>query len=145
MNPIYRTNLTTMGLLSVVLSASVLITGCNTTAKEEKSTVVKRLSEPSLVYLSGGNAVQRDFAAWMTLAKTNYDSKQYARALRAANEALAMDNQSAEARQIAMLSSVKITESNISAYHNDTLMDSGDKARFKDKLTNITTLIQSSN
>lgn len=35
MNPTYyRTNLTTMGLLSLVVSASVLITGCNTTGKK---------------------------------------------------------------------------------------------------------------
>ncbi|MBF0658430.1 tetratricopeptide repeat protein [Psychrobacter sp. NG25] len=146
MNPIYRTNLTKMGLLSVVVSASVLITGCNTTGeKKSASASVKALSAPSLVYLSGPNTVQRDFEAWMTIAKTNYDSKEYARALRAANEALAIDNQAVEARQIAMLSSIKVTEGNISAYHNDALMDSDDKDLLKDKLTNITTMIQSTN
>ncbi|MGP9513978.1 hypothetical protein ACT3RN_15545 [Psychrobacter sp. AOP5-GZ1-6] len=81
----------------------------------------------------------------MAIAKTNYDSKKYARALRAANNAIAIDNQSLEARDIAMLSTIKITESNISAYHNDTLMSSDDKDRVKDRLTNITTLVQASN
>lgn len=140
----YRTNLTTMGLLSLVVSASVLITGCNTTGKKN-STSVKALSAPSLVYLSGSNTAQHDFSEWMAIAKTNYDSKKYARALRAANNAIAIDNQSLEARDIAMLSTIKITESNISAYHNDTLMSSDDKDRVKDRLTNITTLVQASN
>ncbi|WP_201552000.1 tetratricopeptide repeat protein [Psychrobacter fjordensis] len=143
MNHIYRTNLKTMGLLSIVLSASMVITGCNTTAKEEKSATVKALSQPSLVYLADANP--SDFEAWMTVAKSNYDSKNYARALRAANEALKFDKQAVEARQIAMLSSIKLTENNISAYHNDSLMDSSDKAMVKNKLTNITTLIQTSN
>lgn len=143
MNHIYRTNLKTMGLLSIVLSASMVITGCNTTAKEEKVATVKALSQPSLVYLADTNP--SDFEAWMTVAKSNYDSKNYARALRAANEALKFDRQAVEARQIAMLSSIKLTENNISAYHNDSLMDSSDKAVLKNKLTNITTLIQTSN
>lgn len=121
----------------------MVITGCNTTAKEEKSATVKALSQPSLVYLADANP--GDFEAWMTVAKSNYDSKNYARALRAANEALKFDKQAVGARQIAMLSSIKLTENNISAYHNDSLMDSSDKAMLKNKLTNITTLIQNSN
>ncbi len=121
----------------------MVITGCNTTAKEGKSATVKALSQPSLVYLADANP--SDFEAWMTVAKSNYDSKSYARALRAANEALKFDKQAVEARQIAMLSSIKLTENNISVYHNDSLMDSSDKAMLKNKLTNITTLIQNSN
>lgn len=139
MNPIYRTNLTTVGLLSAILSVSMMMTGCNTTGKKN-STSVKPLSEPSLVYLDDGNTPQRDFDGWMAIAETDYDAKKYARALRAANKALAIDNQAVAARQIAMLSSVKVMESNIKTYHDSASMDSADKATLKATLTNINTL-----
>ncbi|SLJ84287.1 hypothetical protein DABAL43B_1089 [Psychrobacter sp. DAB_AL43B] len=159
MNHIYRTKLidnklTTAGLLSVVLTASLLTTGCSTTTKESQQNtdsqpIVKQLSEPSLAYLSDAtemsNANQSDVEAWMTIAKSNYEAKRYARALRAANEALSIDNEMVDARQIAMLSAVKVMESNIDAYHDDALMDSGDKTMFKDTLTDITSLINTSN
>lgn len=45
------------------------------------------------------------------------------------------------ARQLAMLSAVKVTESNIDAYSDNAVMNDNDKARFKDTLTNITTLV----
>ncbi|WP_040642622.1 hypothetical protein [Psychrobacter aquaticus] len=149
MNPIYRTKLKTVGLLTVVLNVASLITGCSTTAEGNKpntisQTTVKQLSEPSLTYLSGA-ANQRSPATWMTIAEDNYKAKRYARALRAANEALSMDNQMVEARQIAMLSAVKVMESNIDAYHDNALMNDSDKATFKETLTNITTSINTSN
>ncbi|MGP4120776.1 hypothetical protein ACT3N8_13265 [Psychrobacter aquimaris] len=148
MNPIYRTKLATAGLLSVLLSASLLTAGCGTTAKNNIQTtvskpIVKQLSEPSLVYLSSGNQLSSE--AWMTIAKNNYATKRYARALRAANEALSVDNERLDARQLAMLSAVKVMESNIDAYHDNTLMDSGDKATLNETLTNITTLVNASN
>ena len=148
MNPIYRTKLATAGLLSVLLSASLLIAGCGTTAQKNVQTtvskpIVKQLSEPSLVYLSNGNQLSSE--AWMTIAKNNYDAKRYARALRAANEALSVDNERLDARQLAMLSAVKVMESNIDAYHDNSLMNSGDKATLNETLTNITTLVNASN
>lgn len=153
MNPIYRTKLApiklvTAGLLSILLSASLLTAGCGTTAKKSVQTmvskpIVKQLSEPSLTYLSSGNQLSSE--AWMTIAKNNYETKRYARALRAANEALSIDNESVDARQIAMLSAVKVMESNIDAYHDNTLMNSDDKATFNETLTNITTVLNTSN
>lgn len=154
MNHIYRTNLTTVGLLAVVLNTALLTTGCSTTAKEKPQNTrsqptIKQLSAPPLTYLSGYTETsqnnQRNVEAWMTMAKKNYEAKRYARALRAANEALSMDNQMVEARQIAMLSAVKVMESNIDAYHSNVSMDKAEKATFKDTLTNITTLISTSN
>ncbi|WP_426138414.1 hypothetical protein [Psychrobacter sp. TWR1-1-1] len=148
MNPIYRTKLATAGLLSVLLSASLLTVGCGTTAQKNVQTtvskpIVKQLSEPSLAYLSNGNQLSSE--AWMTIAKNNYDAKRYARALRAANEALSVDNERLDARQLAMLSAVKVMESNIDAYHDNSLMNSGDKATLNETLTNITTLVNASN
>lgn len=148
MNPIYRTKLATAGLLSVLLSASLLTVGCGTTAQKNVQTtvskpIVKQLSEPSLAYLSNGNQFSSE--AWMTIAKNNYEAKRYARALRAANEALSVDNERLDARQLAMLSAVKVMESNIDAYHDNSLMNSGDKATLNKTLTNITTLVNASN
>ena len=107
------------------------------------SPIVKQLSEPSLAYLSNGNKLSSE--AWMTIAKNNYEKKRYARALRAANEALSVDNERLDARQLAMLSAVKVMESNIDAYHDNSLMNSGDKATLNETLTNITTLVNASN
>ncbi|MBE0444798.1 hypothetical protein [Psychrobacter sp. FME5] len=151
MNPIYRTKLATAGLLSVLLGASLLTTGCGKTGKKSVQTtvstpIVKQLSEPSLAYLSDTTvADQRSSEAWMVIANKNYEEKRYARALRAANEALSIDNEKVDARQIAMLSAVKVMGSNIDAYSDDAMMNSGDKATFNETLTNITTLINASN
>lgn len=151
MNPIYRTKLATAGLLSVLLGASLLTTGCGKTAKKNQQTtvstpIIKQLSAPSLAYLPDTTvADQRSSEAWMVIANKNYEEKRYARALRAANEALNIDNEKVDARQVAMLSAVKVMESNIDAYHDNTLMNSGDKAIFNETLTNITTVVNTSN
>ncbi|WP_250162237.1 hypothetical protein [Psychrobacter sp. WY6] len=65
--------------------------------------------------------------------------------MRAANEALSVDNERLDARQLAMLSAVKVMESNIDAYHDNSLMNSSDKATLNETLTNITTLVNASN
>lgn len=153
MNHIYRINLAPSGLLIVMLSTALLIAGCSTTTKNKHNlptqATVKQLSEPSIAYLSdtneAGSTYPRSLEAWLTIAQKNYDSKHYARALRAANEALSIDNERVDARQIAMLSAVKIMENNISAYHHDMSMDDNERAGFKETLTNITTLINTSN
>lgn len=153
MNPIYRIKLTGLNLLSIVLSTSVLITGCSVGAKESTQNIVsqpivKQLSGPSLVYLAdattANNSSKSNPEAWMTIAKSNYELKNYSRALRAANEALSIDSQIIDARQIAMLSAVKVMQSNIDAYHDNALMNSHDKARFKETLTSMTTLVNTS-
>lgn len=151
MNHIYRTNLTMAGLLTVVLSTSLLVSGCNTTGKAGKQNTrsqatAKQLSEPSFAYMAGATqSKQRNVEDWMTIAKKNYEAKHYARALRASNEALSIDDQNIEARQIAMLSAVKVMENNIDVYHDKALMSDGDKETFKKTLTNITTLTNTSN
>lgn len=154
MNPIYRTNFKSAGLLTAVLSTALLTIGCSTTTKESppqptSQPVVKPLSKPSLTYMSSANEIgatnARNPEAWITVAKKDYEAKRYARALRAANEALSINGQMIEARQIAMLSVVKVMENNIEAYHDDALMNSADKATFKETLTNITTLTSTSN
>lgn len=153
MTPIYRIKLTNLNLLFIVLSTSVLITGCSMGAKENTQTivsqpVVKQLSDPSLVYLANDTETntlrEGNSEAWMVIAKSNYQLKNYSRALRAANEALGIDDQIVEARQIAMLSAIKVMQSNIDAYHDNALMNSHDQATFKDTLTNMTTLVNTS-
>lgn len=150
MNPIYRTKLATAGLLSVLLSASLLTAGCGTTSKKNVQTtvskpIVKQLDEPSLSYFSDAIKIDDGRAVtaqqWMTIAQSNYQSKKYARSLRAATEALSIDSQLVVARQLAMLSALKVTESNIDAYGDNAVMNDNDKARFKDTLTNMTTLV----
>lgn len=154
MNPIYRTNFKSVGLLMITLSTALLTIGCNTTTKESQlqpasQPIAKQLSKPSLTYMSNANEIgainARNPEAWITVAKKNYEAKRYPRALRAANEALSINDQMTEARQIAMLSVVKVMENNIDAYHDAALMNSADKATFKETLTNITTLTSISN
>lgn len=150
MNPIFRTNFKTASLLTAVLTTSLLITGCSTASKSSEQnvssqTTTKSLTKPSITYLSNVTETsQRSADAWMTIAKKNYEAKRYARALRAANEALSIDNQRVEARQMAMLSVVKVMESNIDVYHDDLSMTKNEKATFKEALTNITTLSSAS-
>lgn len=151
MNPIDFTKLTGVGLLSVIFSASVLLTACGGATKNaqilsaSQPTVAKQLDEPSFSYLSDAVKVNdgREITAqqWMTIAQRNYQSKKYARSLRAATEALSLDDQLIEARQLAMLSAVKVTESTIDAYSDSAVMNDSEKARFKGTLTNITTLV----
>lgn len=151
MNHIYRIPLAKAGLLTVMLNTVLLVTACSTTTKQNTRSqpVAQQLSEPSIAYLSSvteaDTAKPRNLETWITIAQSNYDSKRYARALRAANEALSIDDNRVDARQIAMLSAVKLMESNIDVYHNDALMDNGDKATFKETLTSITTLVNTSN
>ncbi|MFT5120383.1 MAG: hypothetical protein ACI8R1_001543 [Psychrobacter glaciei] len=152
MNSIDCTKLKGVGLLSVIFSASVLLTACGGAAKKNtqpltvsKPTVAKQLDKPSLSYLSDAMKVDDGRAVtaqqWLTIAQSNYQSKKYARSLRAATEALSLDDQLVRARQLAMLSAVKVTESNIDAYSDNAVMNDNDKARFKDTLTNMTTLV----
>lgn len=154
MKHIYRINLASSGLLIVMLNTALLIAGCSAITKENKQNTlnqptVRQLSEPSIAYLSNANETDNtnphNLETWITIAQKNYDSKRYARALRAANEALSIDNERVDARQIAMLSAVKVMESNIDVYHNDALMDNDVKATFKETLTSITTLVNTSN
>ncbi|WP_299189498.1 hypothetical protein [uncultured Psychrobacter sp.] len=152
MNHIHRIELTSSKLLSIVMSVSVVLAGCSADVKSSKHNIsqptIKQLSSSSLVYLTDATEAkdinESSIETWMAIAKSNYESKNYSRALRAANEALSIDNQIVEARQIAMLSSVKVMQSNIDAYHDNALMNSHDKATFKETLTSMTTLINTS-
>lgn len=150
MNLNFNTDFTTTGLLTAVLTTVLLITGCSTASKSStpnvsSQTVAKPLTKPSISYLSEATETsQRSADVWIAIAKKNYEAKHYARALRAANEALNIDKQKVEALQIAMLSAVKVMESNIDAYHNDVSMNKNEKATLKETLTNITTLSSAS-
>lgn len=156
MNYIVRISPNTKGLLVATFSTFLLTTGCGTAPKKVTSQVPSKpivtskvvpaqLSEPLSLYLFETTKVAKadriSAEAWMTIAKSNYESKNYARALRAATEALSMDDQFVEARQIAMLSAVKVTEKNIASYHDNTLMNDEDKNRLKNTLTSMTTLV----
>ncbi len=155
MDNIRRNRPTTIGLLAVMFSVSVLATGCSSKTKtqsastvisnESQTSAIKQLAAPSLNYLLNDtnveNASELDAEQWMQIAKRNYASKHYARALRAATEALSIDDEQIEARQIAMLSAVKVTETNIDSYNNNTLMNSADKVRLKSTFENMTSLI----
>ncbi|MGP5374173.1 hypothetical protein ACTXLO_13835 [Psychrobacter alimentarius] len=154
MNSIYRNNFKAANLLLLMFSTALLAIGCSTTTTENKprqlsQPVVEQLSEPSLVYMFDNDEMDgtnpRNIERWVAIAKKNYEAKHYARALRAAEEALDINNQVVEARQIAMLSAVKMMESNVDAYHNNAVMEDRDKSTFKETLTNITTLVNVSN
>ncbi len=145
----YRLKPTKSSLLMIVFSACLLATGCGGKKQQAKpaSPVVlsKQLSSPSLSYLSndmvetGSNSIGVE--QWMTIAKNNYESKKYARALRAATEALNIDNGSVAAREMAMLSAVRVTQSNIDAYSDNALLNDYDKAELRDTFADITSLI----
>ncbi|SJN35369.1 hypothetical protein [Psychrobacter sp. JB385] len=154
MNSTYRNNFKAANLLLLILSPALLAIGCSTTTTENKprqlsQPVIEQLSEPSLIYMFDTNETDstspRNIETWVAIAKKNYEAKHYARALRAAEEALNINNQMVEARQIAMLSAVKMMESSVDAYHNDDVMEDRDKSTFKKTLTNITTLVNASN
>jgi len=154
MNSIYRNNFKAANLLLFMFSTALLAIGCSTTTTENKprqlsQPVVEQLSEPSLVYMFDNDEMDgtnpRNIETWVAIAKKDYEEKHYARALRAAEEALGINNQVVEARQIAMLSAVKMMESNVDAYHNNAVMEDRDKSTFKETLTNITTLVNVSN
>ncbi len=154
MNNIYATKLSTISLLSIVLSTGVLITGCSIGAKKtsQPSTsqplIAKKLQSPSWSYfpevIAVGDESQLTAAQWMIIAQKNYQAQKYARSLRAASKALEFDAQSVEARQLAMLSAVKITETNIDSYQDDVTLSSSDKRDLKTTLENLTTLLNTS-
>lgn len=154
MNNIYATKLSTISLLSIVLSTGVLITGCSVGAKKTPQPIssppliAKKLQSPSLSYLPEVIAVddesQITAAQWMLIAQSNYQAQKYARSLRAATKALEFDAQSLEARQLAMLSAVKITETNIDSYQDDVTLSSSNKSELKTTLENLTTLLNTS-
>lgn len=143
---------TYIGLLSVVFGACILATGCGIGSKKKSQQtqplVLSQLDSPSLTYLSGAIKLDSNSEVtaeqWMTIANSNYKSKKYARALRAATEALSLDEQLVDARQLAMLSGVKVTENNIDSYHDNAMMNNNDKAELKTTLADITTLINTS-
>lgn len=154
MNSTYRNNFKAVNLLLLIFSTALLAIGCSTTTTENKprqlsQPVVEQLSELSLVYMFDNDEMDgtnpRNIETWVAIAKKDYEEKHYARALRAAEEALGINNQVVEARQIAMLSAVKMMESNVDAYHNNAVMEDRDKSTFKETLTNITTLVNVSN
>ena len=135
----------------LVLSMSLLVVGCGGGVKKKPQQtavpMIEQLEDPSLYYLlapTNDSVGNMTVAQWTDIAKINYESMKYGRALRAATEALKIDDDAVEARQLAMLAAVKITESNVGSFHDNALMNSDDKAILKTTLTNITTSIGAS-
>lgn len=159
MNTTHQPKINSIGVLTIILGTCILITGCSSTGKNKKSQLAHQstqqavaqpivntqLASPSLTYILNTAEINdnRSVTAeqWLSMAESNYQSKRYARALRAANEALKINSRMEEARQLAMLSAVKVAESNVSAYNNKTLMNDKDKAELRDTLADITSLI----
>nr|WP_317200875.1 hypothetical protein [uncultured Psychrobacter sp.] len=146
----------TRSLLFVTLLSCLLMTGCSSFGKNKETQSTNRvkptiiqLASPSLAYLSDpavkiNNSRGMTAKRWLAIANNNYQAKRYARALRAATEALNIDESSNEARELAMLSAIKVTESNIGTYRDNALMTDKDRATFKSTLTRVTTLVNTS-
>lgn len=153
MTIIHRSKTRSISLWLVLLSASIGIAGCDSGKKNQAQTnlqtqplLSKQLEAPSSSYLLAATDNNRPTAQqWLAIGNNNFQAKKYARALRAANEALNINSQMIEARQLAMLSAVKVTESNIGSYNDNALMNSNDKARLKNTFANMTTLVNTSN
>lgn len=138
-------------LILVAFSACLLVTGCGGAKKKVKSVVSatpilsQQLASPSLSYMSSDleKAGDQDISAeqWLKIAQDNYDAKKYARALRAATEAVNIDNESIEARELAMLSAVRVTQSNINAYNDNALMSDYDRTELRNTFADVTSLI----
>lgn len=138
-------------LILVTLSACLLATGCGGTKKKVNPVgsatpvLSQQLASPSLSYMSADleKAGDKDISAeqWLKIAQDNYDAKKYARALRAATEALNMDDESIEARELAMLSAVRVTQSNIDAYSDNALMSDYDRTELRNTFADVTSLI----
>lgn len=140
---------TTKHYLPLVLcSVCLVLTGCSSKKQPSttvSSTTVKPLASPSITYLSNGVNSNSNTALtaeqWLTIAKTNYESKKYARSLRAATQAVSLDSDLVEARQLAMLSAVSVTQVNIDSYNDNTLLNDQDRTELRDTFSHITSLI----
>lgn len=125
-----------------LLSSVVVLTGCKSNPKHASVVVVPDFAEPSLRYMAQ-DTDPNDISAeqWVTIAQAAFAEKQYARALRAANEALRTQGDIKEARKIAMLSTIKITQDYSKDYHDAAVMSVEGSDDFKEDLTRVTTLI----
>lgn len=144
-------------LLIVTCSACLLLTGCQSGPKAETSVLAieplpqyvspAELSAPSVGGLLLGEAVvdekSDDWSAeqWVDIATSLYQEQHYARALRAANIALDIDEALLPARQIALLATIKIMQNNSHAFQKNKAMSDDDKADLKESLTVMTSLI----
>lgn len=124
------------------LSSVVVLTGCKSNPKQASVVVVPDFPEPSLRYMAQ-DTDPNDIKAeqWLSIAQTEFAEKHYARALRAANEALRTQGDLKEARKIAMLSTIKITQDYSKAYHDADVMSVEGSENFREDLARVTTLI----
>lgn len=132
--------------LCIGLTTSVLLAGCTSSMKKDTSYAPSAarsvLTSPSLAYLTNEKDSEKVTAAqWQFMAKKYYQSKSYARALRAANQALGKNNQLVTAREIAMMSALKLSKNNVSVYHNNEVMAEPEKAKIKETLNDVITLV----
>ena len=144
-------------LLIVIFSACLSFMGCQSGSKTQVSLGgSESLSQPvsptvfnapSMRYLllteAAGDEQSNTWSAqqWADRATSLYQEKHYARALRAANIALTIDEELMPARQLALLANIKIMQNNIRTLHKNEAMSANDKADLKESLTMITSLI----
>lgn len=132
-----------------VLALSMALCACDTTGKTGKPVSATQMSLPTLnathlvphLDKAGTPLAAED---WLQSAQSYFDSHHYTRALRAANEALALDPDATEARKIALLSTIRIVQENSSSYHNKALINDSEREEIKEGLTSITSLINAS-
>lgn len=135
--------------VATVLALSMALSACGTTGKTGKPMAATQMSLPTLnathlvPHLDGAGT---PLAAedWLQSAQGYFDSHNYTRALRAANEALALDPDATEARKIALLSTIRIVQQNSSSYHNKALINDSEREEIKEGLTSVTSLINAS-
>lgn len=140
-------------LSSLMLAAMVSLVGCgkygatstdNTTEIVEPAQV--ELAAPSISYLDVEMTVDSSglitAEQWLQAAQIFYKDKKYSKALRAAEESLAIKD-SKQAYEIALLSAINITQSNMDMYNKPDVLSDSDKQVIKNRLTKVTTAINS--
>ena len=132
-----------------VLALSLALSACSTTGKSDKTVSPTQMSLPTLnaAHLvphldEAGTSLSAE--DWVQSAQGYFDSHNYTRALRAANEALALNPDTTGARKIALLSTIRIVQQNSSSYHNEALINDSEREEIKEGLTSITSLINAS-
>ena len=135
--------------VATVLALSVTLTACGTMSKDTTTAssaqvTLPTLSAAHLIPQTSEEATELSVEDWVQRAQNYFDSREYSRALRAANEALYLSPETTEARKIALLSTIRIVQNNSAIYHDKTLINDSQREEIKEGLTSITTLINAS-
>jgi|GEM_PF-4138823 len=135
--------------VTTVLALSIALCACDTTGKTGKTVSATQMSLPTLNathLVPHLDKAETPLSAedWLQSAQGYFDSQNYTRALRTANEALALNPDATEARKIALLSTIRIVQQNSSSYHDQALINDSEREEIKKGLTSITSLINAS-